>query len=515
MKKPKILSCCPELMWGLDGELNEDLPIKRINFSTGGMAPVYSTYVSGLMKEGTFEVYPVAPKWESSISEFSGLKTKETKMLESAMPENIFFINHPSFNRVRIEGSNTKMYDNSWRFSSIDRAIAFSAGIINTVLPKVKPDIVWVHDWMVAPVATIAKAMGIKVVSTGHNPIYTESAHLDEMIYKGIELRNSDSYNVHPKDLVYFTDNRYNFMASEVQAADDFITVSNGFLERLLCDDEIYKKSPSVIQAIRNKAWYVNPEGKKINITHPDGRPRVHGYLNPLDKEKSIFLDSINQYGLEETIAKRKDNAREIRNQTGLREGGELLIFPNRLTEQKAPELLIDNAIYLADKYNLRILILANGEQKIIDKATDVALKSKGLVSYFHYNKKLEELAVQSDNAFGDINSIYEPCGGPNINYPAEGTLIVGHNVDGIKDSVKQLNIEENLGNGFVFENNDLGGLEHGISYMKEFANLPEKLRYTHLKRIAQESLLNNSASVRISQLVKEIFLPLYEERRN
>ncbi|MFH1503570.1 MAG: glycogen/starch synthase [Candidatus Diapherotrites archaeon] len=511
MRKPRILSCCPELMWGLDGELNEDLPIKRINFSTGGMAPVYSTYLSNLIKEGTFEVYPVVPKWESSLREFNSLKINDIKILESVMPDNIFFINHPSFNRVRIEGSNTKMYDNSWRFSSVDRALAFSSGIVNTVLPKVKPNIVWVHDWMAAPVATVAKAMGIKVVTTGHNPIYTELAHLDEMIYKGIELRSSDGY--HPRDSVYFTDNKYNFMASAIQAANDFTTVSKGFLERLLYDDEIYEKSPSVIQAIRNKAWHFDSKRKKIDITHKDGRPRVHGYLNPLEKEKSILLESITQDGLDETIVKRKNNAMEVRKQTGLREGGELLIFPNRLTEQKAPELLIDNAIYLAEKYDIRILILANGEQKIIDKAIGVALNSNGLVSYSHFNKKLEELAIQSDKTFGVITSIYEPCGSPNINYPAEGTPIIGHNVDGIKDSVKQLNLEENLGNGFVFENNDIRGLEYGIGCMKEFANLPEKLRYIHSKRIAQESLLSNSASVRTSQLVQEVFLPLCKER--
>lgn len=511
MRKPKLLACCTELMWGLGEESNEDLPIREINFSSGGMAPVYSTYLSGLIKEGTFDVYAAVPKWESSIRAFNGLKTNEIKKLELVMPDNIFFINHPSFNRVRIEGSNTKMYDDLGMFTAVDRFIAFSAGITNAVLSKVNPDIVWAHEWMAGPVANVAKAMGYKVVTTGHNPIYTELADVLDMIKKGIDFGNSDDYN--PKESFYFTEGKYNFMPSAVQAANDFTTVSKSFLERLLYDNELYKKSPASIQAIRDKAWHFNKDGKKINVTHKDGRPRVHGYLNPLDKDRSIFLENIEKNGLEETITKRKTNALELRRQTGLREGGDLLIYPNRLTEQKAPEVLIDNATYLAEKYNLRILILANGDENLVDKAVSVALGSKGLVSYFPFNKKLEELAVQSDKSCGVMTSVFEPCGRPNINYPAEGTPIIGHNIDGIKDSTKQMNIEENSGNGFVYEDNDRQGLEYGVIKFKEFTSLSDKSRYSHSKRIAQESLLNNSASVRVSQLINEVFLPLCRER--
>ena len=134
-------------------------------------------------------------------------------------------------------------------------------------------------------------------------------------------------------------------------------------------------------------------------------------------------------------------------------------------------------------------------------------------MEYFPFNKKLEELTVQSDKACGVMTSKYEPGGGPNINYPSEGTPIIGHNIDGIKDSIKQMNLEENYGNGFVYENNDRGGLEYGIIKFKEFTNLSDKPRYSHLKRMAQESLLNNSVSARVSQLVKEVFLPLCKER--
>ena len=106
-----------------------------------------------------------------------------------------------------------------------------------------------------------------------------------------------------------------------------------------------------------------------------------------------------------------------------------------------------------------------------------------------------------------------EPCGGQNINYPAEGTLIIGHQIDGLIDSVHELNIEKSTGNGVPFKNNNKEGLEYGIVKMKEFAALEDKLRYNQLIRIAEETLKNNSSTARAKQLIEEVFIPLYEEK--
>ncbi|MBN1274845.1 glycogen/starch synthase [Candidatus Woesearchaeota archaeon] len=498
MTKGKLLIASPEIILGLETGMG-NLLRRGINFSNGGMAPVNAKYILGFLQEGTFDVYASIPKWESGLRELNDLTATETKMIEAAMPDNFYLINHASFNRVQVEGSNIRMYDDTHRFSSIDRALAFSNGVANTILPKVRPDIVWISDWMLGPVAPVAKAYGMKVVTTGHN-IFTKRAQADRVIGAGIDIRNSGDYR--PEEWIYWHRGDFDFMATAVNAADDFTTVSEGFLKRLLQGSLDYL-SPTVTHAIRNKT---------LN-THLDGRPRVHGHLNPLDKDCSDLLTLINTHGLETTIRLRRRNSVEARRRTGLKQGGTLLIFPNRLySQQKNPELVIDNAAELANKYDLRFLFLTGGDRGLEDHARNTSLSSNGLIAYHPFSKDLEELVKQSDNAYGVMTPNYEPCGGPNLNYPVEGTLIIGHAIDGVKDTVKELHVANSTGNGFPFETNDRQGLEYGIRQMKKFSALPEKMRYQHYIRIAQASLLEHSTTSRVKQLTKDIFLPLYEE---
>jgi len=500
MRKPKLLICTPEIIDLKVGEGN--LLSKGINFSNGGMAPVNSQYIVGLIKEGTFETSAVIPKWESSLRELNELTTREIKTLESSMPENFYLISHPSFNKVQIKGSNTLMWNETSRFNPIDRSLAFCSGITNTVLPKVKPDLVLISDWMTGLVGPVAKAMNMGVITMGHNPLYTNLVSFDEVISKGVELRDLDSSYL-PSKWIYWDGEQIDLMASAINSADDFITVSPSYLDRIL-NGTFDSRAPAVINTIKNKAAHV----------HPDGRPRVHGYLNPSEKDYSYLLESLNTKGLEETIKERKDNEILIRQTTGLRDGGEIVIFPNRLySEQKYPELSLDNSVYLAKKYNLRFLYLTSGDLELENKAREISLNSEGYVSYFPFDKKIEDLIKKSDNTYGLMTPHYEPCGGPNINYPLEGVLIIGYNIDGIRDSTKQLNIRQNTGNGFVFEDNNLCGLEYGISQMKKFSKLSDRARYAQYKRIAQESLINNSADTRVRQISHEILIPLYEEK--
>jgi glycogen synthase len=473
----------------------------------GGLAPVPTAYMRGLIKEGTFKLSAVIPKWESSLREFNELSTKEIKNIERLMPDDVYFVSHPSFNKVKTQGSNTRIYDNSRRFTSIDRAIAFSAGITNIYLMQLRPDIVWLQDWMLGPVAPVAKALGIKVVATCHNPIFTQLATLDELVNKGVEVRDFDT-SYKPSEWIYLTkdafDNnieKFDFMATEINAADDFTTVSEGVLERML-NGSFDERAPSVMHAVKEKAKH----------KHPDGRSRVHGYTNPLKNDKSNFLSMIKKDGLENTINYRKNNAVELRRKTGLNPGGTFVIYANRLYEQKYPELIIDNAIEFAIKHDLRILINANGDEQHINRAKEIAFKSNGLVAYFQFSEELENFVKESDNSYGLMTPRFEPCGGQNINYPAEATLVVGHAIDGIKDTVHKFDAAKSKGNGIPYAPNNAHELDKAFSEMKAIANLPEDIRYEQYIRIANETLRNHSSLAFAKKIVNEVFLPVYEE---
>jgi hypothetical protein len=98
------------------------------------------------------------------------------------------------------------------------------------------------------------------------------------------------------------------------------------------------------------------------------------------------------------------------------------------------------------------------------------------------------------------------------LNYPLEGTLIGAHAIDGLRDTVKHLDLAKSMGNGFPYENNNKDGLEYCISEIVKFASLPDNIRYPQLVRIAKETQQKYSSSIRAKRLVEEIFLPLYYE---
>jgi glycogen synthase len=506
--KPKMLICTPELMYTLDDLL--------LNFSMGGLAPIPSSYARELVKEGTFDVSVAVPKWESSLRLLNNLNTKEIKKIEKVLPDNLYLIGHTSFNKAEVEGTNTRIYNDSRRFSAVDRALAFSNGIVNTVIPKVHPDIVWLHDWMVGLVGPVANAMGIKVVATGHNPAFTKYATFDEIVKGGIEIRNFDNYT--PRDSLFWEGCYIDLLATEINSADDFTTVSKEYLNTLIGEyqkykdwkfedipeDALFRKAPGVLKAI----------GQKYNSKHEDGRPRVHGYPNPLVNEKSDFLSHLEKDGLEATMRLKQQRSIQIRNETGLKEGGNLIIYSNRLIPMKDPNVAINNAVHLANVFDLRFLFLANGEDEIVNAVKREAFRSNGLVAAHSYNKKWEELAVRSDNVYDLMTPISEPCGNQNINHPFEGTLVIGHAIDGIKDTVHQLDWINSTGNGFPYNNNDVWDLDKAFSKMKQFAWLPDNERYIQLIRIANETQKTHSASSRTAQVLREIFIPLYEEKK-
>lgn len=506
--KPNLLIATPELMLSLD-ELD-------INFSTGGLAPVPSAYARALIKEGTFNVYIAAPYWESSLREINDLNTRELKNLEDLIPDNIFLIRNTSFNKVKVEGTNIRIYDDSGRFKAVRRALALSSRITDTVIQKVKPDITWLHDWMVGGVGPVAKAQGLKIFTTIHNPAFTGYASFDEMVDRGLEIRDFEDYN--PSQWLHFENRNVDLLASGIKSSDDCSTVSNEFLKTIISEynkykswnindvpeTSLFKKAPGVFRAI----------GDKYYSFHSDGRKRAHGYTNPLYRDESDLLNSIQKDGLEATIEKRKKNSEELRAETGLKPGGKLCIYANRLFDPKNPYLLIDNAINLAKKYDLRILILASGDESIVNNALKIAFQSEGLVAYFKYKKELEEKAIRSDNSYDIMTPWTEPCGKQNINDPLEGTLVIGHAIDGIKDTLHLLDVANSKGNGFPYNNNNLEGLDWAISQMNKFASLNDSERYMQYIRIANETLRIHSSSAKASQLVKEILYPLYEEKR-
>lgn len=503
MGKPKLLICTPELVIDLPEGMG-NLAGRVLNFKTGGMADVNSTIIKELAKDKDIELYVTMPYWKSSLRALSDLTEHEITEIRHSLPSHNFHpVEHASFNRVTIRGTNTMMYDDTHRFTSIDRALAFDNAVINWLIPHIKPDVIWVSDWMLGLVPPYAKAHGIKSLSTAHN-IFTKYIHLDDIIKSGIDAREFKGYLYYGR---HENKDKVDLLTTEIFASDYFTTVSPTFLR------ELYDGQHNTLI----------PDTTFDEIKCKVDAARAKGILNPRQEKYSQFLNDIREYGIEEVIRQRKRNAKDLRARVGLKKiSSPLIIYPNRLFRgQKNPDFALSNAQALVQKYKVQFLFLANGSKDLEDWAISTALNSDGMIAYRHFDSKLEELALKSDRVYGFMTSDYEPCGKPNIVYPGEGVIIIGHRVGGIADSVQDLewvtrgeqkNVIQVNGNGIPYDVNDWHGLKYAFGKLTKFDKLPDNIRYSILKKIAERNLIEHSIEKRMQEY-KDIIFMLYEEK--
>jgi starch synthase/alpha-amylase len=83
----------------------------------------------------------------------------------------------------------------------------------------------------------------------------------------------------------------------------------------------------------------------------------------------------------------------------------------------------------------------------------------------------------------------------------------VAHDTGGIHDTVADLNVKKNAGNGFLFKNFDSTGLFWAIQQAMSFYNLDRKVKRKQIKRIMTESAAGFTHANTARQYIK-----LYEK---
>ena len=83
----------------------------------------------------------------------------------------------------------------------------------------------------------------------------------------------------------------------------------------------------------------------------------------------------------------------------------------------------------------------------------------------------------------------------------------VVHDTGGLHDTVVQLDVKKNLGNGFIFESYDSGGLFWAIQEAMKFYKLPAKTKARQIERIMTESIATFNHDVTAQQ-----YIELYEK---
>ncbi len=504
-KSTKIFIATPEI-----SALPIDIDPHNIIKTTGGGLGRATSSLGLTAFENGIDVHFVIPGYEQFFLNNSNLSTSDfyEQWDEIKLHPNVHIIEDGLF-----EGAKKVYGDNSFGISKMDvrRSICLSKGILSklTDFRTYFDDcdiLVELNDWTTALCAPAIKNYGerynLKTILKFHNS-HSNTETLRNLFKSGINVSRyhktlfyetdfpSDSfeYDMNERNL------RVNFLASGLLSSDAIQTVSSQYLEeiingrmRSLGEDILSEKLEHVIRTkyFENKAFsclnapesYANPEFDNLIFEKYNSSSLINGKL----ANKKELLKQFNMKGT----------------------NGPIIFWPHRLVEpQKGIELYLNSCISILNKYeNVKLIFVADGENKFVDRINALKNNFKDRVGYSSFNSKLSALGTAGSD-FLMMPSRYEPCGYPQLEAPNYGTLPIVMNTGGlslIKDYYKDpLDFT-----GFVFNDFDknalLWAVDQAMTFYKKPLSEKEKLlinaREFNLKTNNTQTMLKNHIDI-------------------
>ncbi|MCD4722102.1 MAG: glycosyltransferase, partial [Desulfobacula sp.] len=291
--------------------------------------------------------------------------------------------------------------------------------------------------------------------------------------------------------------NRVDFLSSGVFAAHYVNTVSPTFLTEI-----VENRHPFVEDCLKNEL---------INKYHAGC---ATGVLNAPEPEFNPAVDEMIRYN----YGPKNHRKQKARNKTCLQkildldqdENAVMFFWPSRLDPvQKGCQLLAQIMYDIVSQYwdaNLQIVSVASGEYK---KHFRDIVRFHGLgnrVAICGFNEGLSHQAFAASD-FLFMPSSFEPCGLPQMVGGIYGTLPIVHDTGGLHDTIHQLDHENNIGNGFLFNVHDASGFKWAIDRAMDFHSLDPDIKEEQINRIMIESVLEFNHS-----RCAEDYINLYEK---
>jgi starch synthase/alpha-amylase len=480
---PRVLVVTPEvscLPHGM-GKIADYLVAKA-----GGLAEVSAALIAALFEQGA-DIHVAMPDYRALFNIRlppplqRGINTIRNRMPEKRMhlaqDRSFFYLN--------------RVYTNySWENTKI--AIAFQREVINNIIPEVQPDLIHCNDWMTGLIPAMARQIGIPCLFTVHN-LHNVKCALAAIEDRGIdaaEFWQNLYFEWMPGTYEEIRDyNPVDFLASGIFAAHFVNTVSPTFLMEVIRGRHSFV-SAHIEQELANK---VEAECAAGILNAPDSS------FNP---SRDPYLEF--QYGPQDHAMGKKTNKRVLQKRLGLIQDDKAALFfwPSRLDPvQKGCQLLAEILYEVVSNYwsqHLEIVIVADGDFKQVFKNIVRFHNLDNRVALCNYDEKLARLAYAASD-FVLMPSSFEPCGLPQMIGMQYGSIPIAHDTGGLHDTIQQLNIEKDTGNGFLFEVYDANGLFWAIGQAMEFYNIPAQVRKTCIKRIMQQSaeMFNHAVTAR------------------
>ena len=187
-----------------------------------------------------------------------------------------------------------------------------------------------------------------------------------------------------------------------------------------------------------------------------------------------------------------------------------MLFWPSRLDPiQKGCQLLAEILYRIVDKYwnqSLQVVFVANGayQQVFHDIVHHHNLYNR--IAVCNFDERLSHIGFAASD-FMLMPSLFEPCGLPQMTSAIYGSLPIARDTGGLHDSVFHINLEQNTGNGFLFETYDSGGLEWAIDQAMAFYQKDVHTRSAQIGRVMAESKVRFSHTV-----TAQAYIDIYEQ---
>ena len=176
-RNPRVLIVTPEVTYLPDrmGSLPNYFTAKA-----GGLADVSAALITALLDHGA-DVHVAIPNYRNIFSDnVTPFLKKELHRIRRKMPDE----------RVHLAEDRAFFYLNrvysSYGEENLKLALAFQREVMNTIVPRVEPDLIHCNDWMTGLIPAMARQMRIPCLFTIHN-LYTVKATLAQIEDRGID----------------------------------------------------------------------------------------------------------------------------------------------------------------------------------------------------------------------------------------------------------------------------------------------------------------------------------------
>jgi ADP-glucose type glycogen/starch synthase len=469
---PRILIVTPEITYLPDGMGNMT---NKLSAKAGGLADVSASLVSALYDLGA-DVHVALPHYRKMFHvDIGGFINDELLIYKSKLPEDRIHLAED-----RIFYYQDRVYSNSDQHD-VKVALAFQREVINNIIPTVKPDLIHCNDWMTGLIPGESRMLGIPSLFTFHN-IHTHKVTLETIEDSGIDAAEfwsnlfyswppynyEESRNCNPVDL----------LCSGIFSSHFINTVSPTFMKEI----------------VENRHDFV-PENIQYEVAGKYHAGCASGILNSPDTSCDPETDEylVERYTAATHHEAKRNNKIHLQERLGLEINPDAPMFfwPSRLDPvQKGCQLVAEVLYEVVNQYwdeHLQVVFIANGAYQHVFHDIAHQHEIQHRVAVCDFEEGLSHIGFAASD-FMLIPSLFEPCGLPQMTSAIYGSLPIARDTGGLHDSVSHIDVENNTGNGILFESYDAGGLAWAFEQAMAFYRLDSHTRGTQIGRIMQES---------------------------